>query len=99
MQLWNLPWWHCSSGSCVDEGINEIEYIEKVITTLKSKFNIDTNKVSRYTHSRLAASTVSSSSQHTADTAGTADKGPIPSWRLAPAAVVLCHIHAVGKTI
>ena len=44
-QLWNLPWWHCSSGSCVDEGTNEVEYMEKVITTLQSKYSIDTNKV------------------------------------------------------
>lgn len=44
-QLWNLPWWHCSSGSCVDEGTNEIEYMEKVITTLQSKYQVDTNKV------------------------------------------------------
>lgn len=43
-QLWNLPWWHCSSGSCVDTSINEIEYIEKVITSVKSKFALDTNK-------------------------------------------------------
>jgi hypothetical protein len=52
-QLWNLPWWHCSSGSCVDQGINEVEYMEKVITTIKSKFNLDTNKVSaRLTESK-----------------------------------------------
>jgi hypothetical protein len=44
-QLWNLPWWHCSSGSCVDEGTNEIEYMEKVITTLQAKYQIDNNKV------------------------------------------------------
>jgi hypothetical protein len=44
-QLWNLPWWHCSSGSCVDTSINEIEYIERVITTIKSKVQLDTNKV------------------------------------------------------
>lgn len=42
--LWNLPWWHCSSGSCVDDQINEIEYIEKVITTLQSKYSLDNNK-------------------------------------------------------
>lgn len=30
----------------MDDQINEIEYIEKVITTLKSKYSLDTNKVS-----------------------------------------------------
>lgn len=42
--LWNLPWWRCSSGSCVDEGTNEIEYMERVITTLTRRFPVDANK-------------------------------------------------------
>lgn len=45
LQLWNLPWWSCSAGSCVDKNINEIDYIETVIKTVLAKFSVDRSKV------------------------------------------------------
>lgn len=45
LQLWNLPWWHCSAGSCVDPNINEIDYMETVIKTVLAKFSVDKSKV------------------------------------------------------
>jgi hypothetical protein len=46
LQLWNLPWWSCSAGSCVDRNIDEVAYIETVIKTILSKLSVDKSKVS-----------------------------------------------------
>lgn len=45
LQLWNLPWWSCSAGSCVDRNIDEIAYIESVLKTVLSKLSVDKSKV------------------------------------------------------
>ncbi|WIA11692.1 hypothetical protein OEZ85_011789 [Tetradesmus obliquus] len=42
--LWNLPWWSCSAGSCVDRNIDEIAYIESVLKTVLSKLSVDKSK-------------------------------------------------------
>jgi len=44
-QLWNLPWWSCSAGSCVDKNIDEVSYMETVLQMLLSKFPVNKNKV------------------------------------------------------
>jgi hypothetical protein len=48
LQLWNLPWWSCSSGSCVDRNIDEIAYVETVIKTILSKLSVDKSKVRQF---------------------------------------------------
>jgi poly(3-hydroxybutyrate) depolymerase len=45
LQLWNLPWWSCSAGSCVDRNIDEVAYIETIIKTILSKLSVDKSKV------------------------------------------------------
>jgi hypothetical protein len=45
LQFWNLPWWHCSAGACVDTNTDDIGYMEKLFTLIPQKFSVDQKKV------------------------------------------------------
>ena len=47
LQFWNLPWWHCSAGACIDTNTDDIGYMEKLFTLIPQRFSVDKSKVSR----------------------------------------------------
>ena len=36
--FWNLPWWRCSVGVCIDSSVDDIGFIEKLTATLPGRF-------------------------------------------------------------
>jgi hypothetical protein len=43
--FWSLPFWRCSVGNCVDEGVDDIGYIERVLDLASRRTSIDRTKI------------------------------------------------------
>ncbi|KIY93543.1 hypothetical protein MNEG_14418, partial [Monoraphidium neglectum] len=39
--FWSLPFWRCSVGACIDAGVDDVGYIEKIFNLLPKRLSVD----------------------------------------------------------
>jgi hypothetical protein len=44
-QFWSLPFWRCSVGACIDAGVDDVGYIEKIFNLLPKRLSVDKTRV------------------------------------------------------
>ncbi|KAI8462535.1 MAG: hypothetical protein J3K34DRAFT_447686 [Monoraphidium minutum] len=43
--FWSLPFWHCSVGACIDQGVDDVAYMEKLLTLLPKRMSVDQSRI------------------------------------------------------